>query len=302
MTILAHKIALKTSRRQKALLEQYANHARFAYNWALERWNIYYKAGLKPSVNQIDKDFNRCKKILFPWIYDSPKSSEKTIGIDLGIKTALVTSEGGFFESPRPLRRNLKRLRLLQKELSRRKRGSSNYNKTKLKLRKLYSRIKSIRQDFINKVTTKLSDENQVIFLENLNVKGMLKNSRLSKDISDISFYEIKRQLDYKVGLRNGLIYQIDRWFPSSKTCSCCGNVKKELKLSERKFKCGVCGLVLDRDLNASININTVGHTEIKACGDFSSGFEWLKDYQSETKTVKQESKVKEELLCSSTF
>lgn len=402
MTNLAHKIAIKTSKRQSAQLEQFANHARFAYNWGLERWNILYQAGLKPSVNQIDKDFNKCKKVLFPWSYSTPKDAmqsaikadlksafnrffkekkgypkfkskhksklsftisndkfkiygrtikvpklgelklreelrysgkimsatfsfegnrwfvsiqvdlgdyrlqrapKKTIGVDLGISTALVTNEKDFWEAPRPLRKALKKLNYLNKELSRRKRGSSNWNKTKIKLRKLYFRIKSIRLDWIHKRTFELSDENQVIFLESLNVEGMLKNPNLALHISDISFHEIKRQLVYKTELRSGLVHEIDRWFPSSKTCSSCGWKNQDLKLSDRRFKCGSCGLDLDRDLNAAININTAGHAEIQACGEVSSGFEWLlESTRSETDSVKQESKVMEEFLYSSTF
>ena len=393
MSNLAHKIAIKTSKRQSALLEQFANHARFAYNWGLERWNTLYQAGCKPSVNQIDKDFNKCKKVLFPWIYSSPKDAmqtaikadlkaafnrffkekkgypkfkskhkaklsftitndkfkiygrtikvpklgelklrenlrfsgrimsatfsfegnrwfvsiqvdlgaeyrlpkapQKTIGVDLGISTALVTNEKNFWKAPRPLRKALKKLKYLNKELSRRVRGSSNWDKTKIKLRKLYFRIKSIRLDWIHKRTFKLSDENQVIFLESLNVEGMLKNPNLALHLADISFHEIKRQLTYKTELRSGLVHGIDRWFPSSKLCSSCGWKNPELTLKDRKFRCKCCGLDIDRDLNAAININTAGHAEIKACGEVSSGFEWLLEpSRSETDSVKQESKA----------
>jgi len=401
---LAHKIAIKTSKRQSALLEQFANHARFAYTWGLERWNTLYQAGCKPSVNQIDKDFNKCKKVLFPWIYSSPKDAmqtaikadlkaafnrffkekkgypkfkskhksklsftitndkfsiqdkiikvpklgelklreklrysgkimsatfsfegnrwfvsiqvdlgaeyrlpkapQKTIGVDLGISTALVTNEKDFWSAPRPLRKALKKLKYLNKELSRRVRGSSNWDKTKVKLKKLYFRIKSIRLDWIHKKTFKLSDENQVIFLESLNVEGMLKNSNLALHLADISFHEIKRQLVYKTELRSGLLHGIDRWLPSSKLCSSCGWKNSELKLKDRRFKCECCGLDIDRDLNAAININTAGHAEIKACGEVSSGFEWLLSATThgETDSVKQESKVVGEFLYSSTF
>ena len=182
------------------------------------------------------------------------KSSNKTVGLDLGIKTAIVTSDGISFQSPKPLNKYAKKLKRQSQTLSRRIKGSNNRNKAKIQLSKTHARINRIRQDFIHKTTSRLIDENQVICLEDLNVKGMVKNHKLARSLSDISFGEIRRQLEYKAALYGRQVKFVDRFFPSSKTCSNCGIVKESLSLGERTFKCN-CGFSLDRDINAAINI-----------------------------------------------
>ena len=201
-----------------------------------------------------------------------PRINNGEIGVDLGINHAITTSDGQTFDSPKPLKSNIVSLRRLSKSHSRKQKGSNNRYKSQLKLAKLHVRIKNIRKDWIHKVTTKLVRENQTICLEDLNVSGMITNHRLARSISDIGFGEIRRQLEYKSKIYDNRIIIIDRWFPSSKTCSRCGCVKNHLDLSERMFHCEHCGFESDRDVNASINIKTAGLAGL-ACGPGSSGF-----------------------------
>lgn len=194
------------------------------------------------------------------------------IGIDLGIKSALVCSDNQVFNAPKPLKQNIIKLKLLSKSNSRKQKGSKNKKKSQLKLAKLHIKIKNIRNDWIHKITTKLVRENQTICLEDLNVKGMMANHRLAKSISDIGFSKIRRQLEYKSKIYGNQMIIINRWLPSSKTCSNCGCKKELLSLFDRSFKCDECGFELDRDLNAAINIKTAGLAGL-ACGPESSGF-----------------------------
>jgi putative transposase len=183
----------------------------------------------------------------------------KIIGVDVGIKDFAVTSRGEKFEGPKALRNNLKKLRRESKSLLRKQKGSNRSFKAKLRLSKTHYRIKCLRNDFINKLTTKLCRENQAIVIEDLAVSNMLKNRRLSRAISDCGWGELKRQLDYKSKIWNTEILVADRFYPSSKVCSQCGVVKDSLSLSERVFHCPECGLTIDRDVNAAKNLCTLG-------------------------------------------
>ena len=197
--------------------------------------------------------------------------SDKSIGIDLGLKTALVCSDGQTFEAPKPLKANLQKLRRLSKSHSRKQKGSSNRKKSQHRLARLHARIKNIRRDWSHKVTTQLIRENQTICLEDLNVKGMMANRRLSRAISDVGWYELRRQLTYKAEWYGREVRFIGRFLPSSKTCSNCGCRKDTLALSERVFRCTDCGFELDRDLNAARNILAAG-LAVSACGPEGSG------------------------------
>jgi putative transposase len=180
------------------------------------------------------------------------------VGVDLGVKNLATLSNGETIEGQKPLKKLSRRLaRLLRKQASLTK-GSKRNDRQKLKISKLHYRIKAIRQDGLHKLTHHLCQYFKIICLEDLNVKGMMKNSRLAKAISDMGFYELKRQLGYKAGLYGNWISIIDKWFPSSKTCSNCGNKKELFKLSERVYHCETCGYEMDRDLNAAINIERI--------------------------------------------
>jgi putative transposase len=200
-----------------------------------------------------------------------PRIADGVIGIDLGVKTALVTSDGQTFEAPKPLKARLGKLRRLQRQHSRKQKGSQNRKKSQIRIARQHLKIRNVRQDWIHKITTTLCRENKAIYLEDLNVKGMLRNHCLARAISDIGFGEIRRQLEYKSKVYETTVGIIDRWLPSSKTCYHCGHVKDVLALSERTFICDHCGFSLDRDLNAARNILAAG-LAASACGPESSG------------------------------
>lgn len=183
-----------------------------------------------------------------------PKT-QQSVGLDLGITHLVTLSDGTKIQAPKPLKNYLKKLRRLNKSLSRKQKGSNNRAKAKAKLSRLYYRISNIRKDFLHKLTTKLIRKFDVICLEDLNVKGMIKNRRLSRAIHDLGFYELKRQLFYKANQFGKTVKSVERFFPSSKTCSCCGFKLEKLSLSVRKWTCEKCGAEHDRDINASINI-----------------------------------------------
>ena len=192
---------------------------------------------------------------------------EESVGIDVGIKSALVLSDGISVESPKPLKQNLRKIKRLSRQLSKRthartkqerlegKKKSNNYKKLSVKLSNAQRRVANIRRDFTQKVTTILTTHYGQIALEELNVKGMVQNHRLAQAVSDVAFGELSRQIEYKSEFNGVTIKKADRFYPSSKTCSICGNVKNVLKLSERTYRCGKCGAVIDRDYNASLNL-----------------------------------------------
>ncbi|WP_346818230.1 RNA-guided endonuclease TnpB family protein [Moraxella sp. K1664] len=177
------------------------------------------------------------------------------VGIDLGITDLATLSTGEKIQAPKPLKNKLKKLQRLSKQLSRKQKGSNNREKAKTKLSRLHYQISCIRKDFLHKLTTNLVKKFDVICIENLNTKGMVKNRQLSRAINDLGFYELKRQLIYKANQWGKSIKELDRFYPSSKTCSCCGVKLDELPLSVRNWTCPNCNTNHDRDINASINI-----------------------------------------------
>jgi len=183
----------------------------------------------------------------------------KSVGVDLGIKSFVITSDGKEFASNRFFRDNQSKLRTAQKHFARKKKGSSRHKKCKLKVARIHQTISNQREYFLHQVSNYLVLNYDRIVIEDLNVKGMVKNRKLAKSISDASFSAFRSQLTYKCDWYGRELVVADRFYPSSKTCSSCGNVKKELKLSERVYNCEVCGFVCDRDLNAAINLKSVG-------------------------------------------
>ena len=232
------------------------------------------------------------------------KNQAAICGVDLGAKVLATISEGTQFEGPKPLKKRLKQLRRGNKSVSRKYEASlkvadeldvdrdvtSNYKKATDKVAKLYYQISCIRKDAIHKLTTWLVENFGAIVIEDLNVKGMLSNHKLARSIMDQSFYEFRRQLIYKAevyGVRVGLA---DRWYPSTKTCSSCGNIK-DMPLSERRYVCECCGLDMDRDLNASINLkNLAVSSTVSACGAGSSGshIKWLTKLPTEKQELSE--------------
>ena len=179
------------------------------------------------------------------------------VGIDLGISDLAVLSDGTKAQAPKPLKTKLKQLKRLSKSLSRKQKGSKNREKAKTKLSRLHYKIACIRKDYLHKLTTNIVKQFDMICIENLNVKGMVKNRQLSRAISDLGFYEFKGQLIYKANQWGKTVKELDRFYPSSKTCSNCGFImaKENLTLAVRHWICPSCHANHDRDINASINI-----------------------------------------------
>jgi len=205
----------------------------------------------------------------------SKMKTNKTIGIDLGLKSLVVCSDGQRFDNIKTTKKYEKQLRLRQKELSRTKKSSKGREKARLKVGKVQVKIANIRHNHLHQITSKLIRENQTIVCEDLAVKNMMTNHCLSKSIGDASWGELVRQLTYKAGWYGKNIVKIDRFFPSSKTCSHCGYINDGLTLDQREWDCPRCQANLDRDLNASQNILRqglnnlmVGTTKLAACPD----------------------------------
>lgn len=182
----------------------------------------------------------------------APITESTTIGIDLGIKNFAITSDGEVFENPKNLRKAQSKLKYLQRKYSKNK-----GKRTKQRLALLHEKVVNKRKDFLHKVSTKLIRENQTIALEDLAVKNMMKNHNLAQAISDVSWSTFVTMLEYKADWYGKNILRIGRFAPSSKTCSCCGYINKELTLKDRSWTCPKCSSVLDRDVNASINIKS---------------------------------------------
>ena len=199
-----------------------------------DRWFISFKLEVEP-VNQ-------------------PKA-HPIVGVDLGIKALAVLSTGEVFEGAKSYRKYARKLSRLQ-WLNRHKQiGSSNWKKAQVKIARLHRKIANIRKDTLHKITTYLAKNHSRIGIEDLNVSGMMANRQLAKAIGDMGFYELRRQLEYKCQLYGSTLVVVDQWYPSTKTCSRCHTKKDSMLLSERVFKCDNCGLEIDRDLNASLNL-----------------------------------------------
>lgn len=375
----AHVIKLIPTKSQEVLFKKSCGVARFAFNWALNKWQQDYKNGVKNNKNSLIKYLNKIKRGEFPWMMEVSKAApqyaihnvekafkkmwkEKTgypkfkkkgvkdsfvaiddsnkwrnygnkihiprigkikaceelrfegkvnnvvvkrianmwfaiinievpdlipalkpiegdnqaiVGIDFGIKSMMVLSDGTVYENPKALRKNLKRLKRLQRGLSRKVKGSKNRYKAQIKIARKHYRIGNIRKNAIHQATTEIVKKYDKITIETLKPQNMSKNHNLAQAVNDVSFGEITRQLAYKCLWNGKELVKADQWFASSKTCSGCGNKKDKLKLSERTYQCGNCGLEIDRDLNAAINLANYSPTskleECKVCGEGSS-------------------------------
>ena len=188
-----------------------------------------------------------------------PAPKRGAVGVDLGVKNLATLSDGTVIPNPRALGARLKALRKAQQALSRKVKGSVRREKAKKHVARLHARVADVRADAINKATTMIATTYSVVCIEDLHVAGMVKNHSLARSVSDAAFGEFRRQLEYKTTRSGATLHVVDRWYRSSKTCSGCGSVKAKLSLSERTYRCDSCGLVLDRDLNAAINICVAG-------------------------------------------
>lgn len=197
-------------------------------------------------------------------IEELPKTN-KTVGIDLGLKSFAITSDSKEFESNKKFRESQSKLRVAQKHLSRKVKCSSRFKKCKRKVAKIHQKVANHRNHFLHQVSNEIVRNYDTIVIEDLNVKGMVKNRKLSKSISDASFSAFRQQLAYKCDWYGKKLIIADRFFASSKTCSDCGTVKKELKLSQRTYTCECCGIVIDRDHNAALNLKNIADRVLAA-------------------------------------
>jgi len=198
--------------------------------------------------------------------------AKNVVGLDLGLKDLLITSDGDVKPNPRTLRNWSKKLAASQRSLSRKRKGSNNRNKEKLKLQRIHQKIKEIRKDHLHKLTTNIISENQVVICENLNAKGMLKNHKLAKSISDASWGQLVSMLEYKASWSSRVFIKVPAHY-TSQDCNNCGWRHSELKLSDREWICQGCGATHDRDINAARNIRDKGIEKLKEAGHVFSTF-----------------------------
>jgi len=197
--------------------------------------------------------------ILVDEIILQKKKTNKSIGLDIGIKTFLTGSDGLVIENQQFFRKSQAELKSAQRRLSRKQKGSSRRKKAKLKVSRIHNKIANQRSTFIHQKSSFLVNEYDILCIEDLNVDGMKRNHKLAKSISDASFGKFYSVLDYKAGWYGKELIKVSRWFPSSKTCSDCGWIDENLILADREFNCQCCGMIKDRDLNASENIHREG-------------------------------------------
>ncbi len=372
MATLTHKVRLDFTCKQEKYFRKACGIARFAWNWALAKWEEIYKAGGKPNALELKKEFNRLKDKEYPWVYEvtkyacqqpfiylqrafqsffekktnyprykkkgihdsfyiggdqlkiigkrvkipnlgwvrlreslrfvgkingatisrvadywfisvsvetdqrpSPCKSQASVGVDLGIKNLATLSDGKVIPNNQPLKQQLYRLKRYQRCLTKKQKGSLNWQKAKKRVARLHYKIACNRNDALHKLTTMLTNNYGNISIEDLEISKMVKNKRLSRHILDGGWYEFRRQLQYKSVLRGSKVFVADRWYASSKKCSSCGNYKEDLPLSERVYNCMECQLEIDRDLNAAKCleklISTASFAGIKACGQDGS-------------------------------
>ena len=382
--ILAHKIALDPAPEQAIYFSRAAGTARFAWNWALGRWQEdyalwkEYQCGPKPSEASLRRELNALKPDAFPWMLEVtknapqqairnlgaafknffegraeyPKFKKKGVsrdsfradngpdklhpnavdvdgkriklpvigwvkmreairfngkiksaivsrtadrwfvslsvevdyvlpvretqtagGVDLGVKALATLSDGTIIEAPKALRRNLKTLQRRSRSHSRKTKGSANRRKSAARLARLHARIANVRQDALHKATTKIVRRFDVIGIEELNVRGMMANGKLSRAVADVGMFEFRRQIEYKAAMHGVRIVVASPWYPSSKTCSDCNRIHTGLTLSDREWTCDGCGVIHDRDHNAAINLkNMAASSAVTACGAIRSG------------------------------
>ena len=248
--------------------------------WRLGRWFVFIPKigevqwikhrplqGLPKSIT-ISQDGDKwyCSVLCEYEMEEQEKKTSNIIGCDLGLKEFATLSDGTIINNPKHIKRYEQKLAKEQRELSKKQKGSKNRFKQRMKVKKLHTKIKDVRQDFLKKTTTEIINRYDGIVMEDLNVKGMMKNHRLARSIADASWSEFRRQLEYKAKWRFKHFVLIDRWYPTSKTCSNCGHIQ-DMSLNKRQFNCVYCGTSIDRDINAAINICRLGHSRINACG-----------------------------------
>ena len=215
----------------------------------------------KPNIKQATLSKLPCGEFYLSILVDGDlthkglRDTDNAVGIDLGVKDFVITSDGEVFDNLHFKKSQSNKIKRLQRQLSRKVKGSNNRNKARIRVAKTYKKINDKKQYYLHQVSNTLINENQVICMEDLNVKGMLRNHKLADSIQEMNFGEFKRILEYKAKWYNRKIVFVDRFYPSSKTCHNCGYINKQLKLNDRQWVCPQCGEVVERDYNAALNI-----------------------------------------------
>ena len=232
-------------------------------------WHRPLPDGCKPSSVTVTKDEAEryFVSILVEEDIKALEVSPKTVGLDLGLKSMVITSDGYTYGNPKFFSKNEKKLAKAQRRHAKKKKGSKNRNKARLKVARLHQKISDRRRDYQHQLSASVIRENQVVCVESLHVKNMVKNPCLAKAISDVGWSEFIRQLEYKAEWYGRTIVKIDKWYPSSKRCFDCGHLLDSLTLDVRSWACPECGVVHDRDINAAKNILAAG-LAVAACGE----------------------------------
>lgn len=233
------------------------------------RWSRSLPEGAEPSTVTVSKDAaGRWHiSILVETAVEMLPAVEGSVGIDAGISSLVTFSTGEKITNPRHERRDRARLALVQRRMARKQKGSANREKAKLKVARVHARITDRRQDFLHKLSTRIIRENQTVVIEDLSVRNMVRNHNLARAISDASWSEFRRQLEYKADWYGRTVIALDRFYPSSKTCSACGAIAAKMPLNVREWACAACGTAHDRDVNAAKVILAAG-LAVAACGD----------------------------------
>ena len=232
-------------------------------------WSRPLPDGAEPSTVTVSRDSagRWFVSMLVETTIDHHAPTTNAVGIDAGIDALVTLSTGEKVTNPRHDRRDRVRLAKAQRELSRKTKGSVNRDRARRKVARVHARITDRRRDYLHKLSTRLVRENQTIVIEDLNVSGMVRNHRLARSISDASWSELRSMVEYKAEWYGRDVIAVDRWFPSSKTCSECGRLTESMPLNVRTWTCNGCGASHDRDVNAARNILAAGRA-VAACGD----------------------------------
>jgi putative transposase len=232
------------------------------------RWSRPLPTGAEPSTVTASRDAagRWFVSLLCECAVDPLPAAGAAVGIDAGITSLVALSTGEKIANPRHERRDRQRLAKAQRELTRKQKGSANREKARLKVARVHAQITDRRRDFLHKLSTRLVHENQAVVIEDLSVRSMVKNHSLARAISDAAWSELRGMLEYKCDWYGRDLIVIDRWYPSSKTCSACGHLAASLPLAVREWDCQQCGIRHDRDINAARNILAAG-LAVSACG-----------------------------------
>jgi putative transposase len=232
------------------------------------RWSRPLPDGAEPSTVTVSRDAAArwFVSVLVEETIGQYPATDPAVGIDAGITSLLTLSTGEKIANPRHERRDRKRLARAQRNLSRKQKGSANREKARRKVARVHARIADRRKDFLHKVSTRLVRENQAVVIEDLSVRNMVRNHCLARAISDAAWSDLRAMLEYKCDWHGRELMVIDRWYPSSKTCSACGHLAAKMPLNVREWECENCGTLHDRDVNAAINVKAAG-LAVSACG-----------------------------------